>query len=95
MQQPGQQSGGGAAAAGAYYHSCHNIAGKVHSVVYPRIAAQQRNYYKHVIRTERALDAIRQYIADNPARWLLDRYHPHPTGRDPRAAELWRLLREE
>jgi putative transposase len=55
----------------------------------------QRNYYEHVIRTERALNAIRQYIADNPARWLLDRYHPHPTGRDPRAAELWRLLQEE
>jgi len=53
----------------------------------------QRNYYEHVIRNERTLNAIRQYIADNPARWALDRYHPNPAGRDPRAADLWRLLR--
>jgi REP element-mobilizing transposase RayT len=29
----------------------------------------QRNYYEHIIRSEAALDRIRQYIADNPARW--------------------------
>ena len=29
----------------------------------------QRNYYEHIIRSEAALDRIRRYIADNPARW--------------------------
>ena len=32
----------------------------------------QRNYYDHVIRDDVALDRIRQYIADNPARWAED-----------------------
>jgi REP element-mobilizing transposase RayT len=60
----------------------------------PGTPVWQRNYWEHVVRTDRALDAIRQYIADNPARWTLDRYHPAPTGTDPRAADLWRLLKE-
>ncbi|MCL5274436.1 MAG: hypothetical protein M1434_06775 [Chloroflexi bacterium] len=33
----------------------------------------QRNYYEHVVRNERELGAIRQYIVDNPARWDMDR----------------------
>lgn len=61
----------------------------------PGTPVWQRNYWEHVVRTEETLEAIRQYIADNPARWSLDRYHPAPTGPDPRAAELWRLLQEE
>ena len=36
----------------------------------------QRNYYEHVIRDERDLHAIRQYITDNPAKWELDANHP-------------------
>ena len=36
----------------------------------------QRNYWEHVIRGERALGAIRQYIVDNPARWALDAENP-------------------
>ncbi len=55
----------------------------------------QRNYYEHIIRTERALDAIRSYIQDNPVRWMLDRYHPNPDGTDPRAADLWQLLQAD
>jgi REP element-mobilizing transposase RayT len=35
----------------------------------------QRNYYEHIIRNERALNAIRRYIEHNPARWERDRYH--------------------
>ncbi len=54
----------------------------------------QRNYWDHVVRSERALDAIRRYIDKNPARWSLDRYHPNPLGTDPLAAEAWRLLKE-
>ncbi|WP_302504320.1 transposase [Geoalkalibacter halelectricus] len=37
----------------------------------------QRNYYEHVIRGERDLHAIRQYIADNPAQWEMDTNHPN------------------
>lgn len=54
----------------------------------------QRNYYEHIIRTERALNAIRRYIAENPLRWHLDRYNAAAIGPDPQAIALWRLLRE-
>ena len=61
----------------------------------PGMPAWQRNYYEHIVRTERALNAIRKYIIDNPARWLLDKYNPQAGGPDSLAAELWRLLKEE
>jgi len=32
----------------------------------------QRNYYEHIIRDERALNAIRRYILNNPANWTKD-----------------------
>ena len=32
----------------------------------------QRGFYEHVIRTERALARMRQYICDNPVKWDLD-----------------------
>ncbi|KPL89058.1 transposase [Ardenticatena maritima] len=54
----------------------------------------QRNYYEHIIRTQRALHAIRRYIADNPRRWHLDRHNPTATAADPRAGAVWRLLQE-
>jgi len=36
----------------------------------------QRNYYERVIRDERELQAIRQYIIDNPQQWALDKENP-------------------
>jgi putative transposase len=36
----------------------------------------QRNYYEHIIRSEGALNQIRQYIHLNPANWLSDENHP-------------------
>jgi REP element-mobilizing transposase RayT len=33
----------------------------------------QRNYYEHIIRSEDSLNRIRQYIVENPARWVFDR----------------------
>jgi REP-associated tyrosine transposase len=36
----------------------------------------QRNYYEHIIWDEELLNNIRQYIADNPAQWELDRENP-------------------
>jgi REP-associated tyrosine transposase len=35
----------------------------------------QRNYYEHVVRDEADLNRIRQYIEDNPTRWLEDQYY--------------------
>ena len=36
----------------------------------------QRNYYEHVIRDEGALERIRRYVDDNPARWEFDDENP-------------------
>jgi len=33
----------------------------------------QHNYYEHIIRNDRELNAIRQYIIDNPINWKMDR----------------------
>jgi putative transposase len=45
--------------------------------------AWQRNYYEHVVRSTRELDAIRRYIQLNPLRWELDRDNPGNTRRLP------------
>lgn len=36
----------------------------------------QRNYYDYVIRSEASLQAIREYIVNNPRQWALDRENP-------------------
>jgi hypothetical protein len=36
-----------------------------------------RSYWEHVIRNERALDAVRRYIARNLQRWDMDCYNPN------------------
>ena len=59
----------------------------------PGAPVWQRNYYEHIIRNDRALNAIRRYIAANPACWHLDRYNPNATGRDPWTAEIDHVLR--
>jgi putative transposase len=33
----------------------------------------QRNYYEHIIRNDKELNKIREYIINNPAKWDLDR----------------------
>ncbi len=35
----------------------------------------QRNYYEHIIRDEKDLDRIREYITNNPAQWEEDEYY--------------------
>ncbi len=37
----------------------------------------QRNYHEHIIRSEASLNAIREYIAGNPANWMNDRQNPN------------------
>jgi REP element-mobilizing transposase RayT len=36
----------------------------------------QRGYFERVIQDERELDVVRRYIAENPAKWELDRENP-------------------
>lgn len=38
----------------------------------PGLPVWQRNYWERVIRDERELDRVRQYIAENPLRWESD-----------------------
>ena len=35
----------------------------------------QRNYYEHIIRDERDLNRIREYIVNNPYKWQEDEYY--------------------
>jgi len=37
--------------------------------------AWQNDYYEHIVRNEKDLARIRQYILDNPARWAEDRFY--------------------
>ena len=54
----------------------------------PGAPVWQRNYYEHIVRSERALDQISQYILDNPARWAYDR--ENPSGRpDVKERRFW------
>lgn len=39
----------------------------------PGAPVWQRNYYERIVRSSRQLDALRYYIAENPARWAADR----------------------
>ncbi len=45
----------------------HNIKG---------ISVWQRGYYEHIIRNERSLNNIREYIVNNPVNWQEDEMHP-------------------
>lgn len=43
-------------------------------------AVWQRNYFEHVIRGEGDLNAVREYIVNNPLKWALDRENPAFSG---------------
>ncbi len=49
----------------------------------------QRNYYEHVIRNERELDKIREYIGTNLLKWALDRENPQGKGHSPEEDALF------
>ncbi|MCP4542333.1 MAG: hypothetical protein GY832_34865 [Chloroflexi bacterium] len=42
----------------------------------PGTRVWQRNYYERIVRNERELNAVRQYIHNNPAHWLNDAENP-------------------
>ncbi len=39
-------------------------------------AVWQRNYYERVVRNDRELEAIREYVLHNPSKWEFDRENP-------------------
>jgi REP element-mobilizing transposase RayT len=45
-------------------------------------AVWQRNYYEHIIRNDKSLTRIREYIFNNPLSWHLDRENQEATGQD-------------
>ena len=55
---------------------------ELHSGFFPTV--WQRNYYEHIIRSEKSLNHIRQYILDNPARWEFDRENTSATDPNPK-----------
>jgi REP element-mobilizing transposase RayT len=44
----------------------------------PGTPVWQRNYYEHIIRGDRELLRVREYIVNNPLDWELDRENPSP-----------------
>jgi putative transposase len=46
----------------------------------PGAPVWQRNYYEHIIRNDRSLKQIRDYMQHNPARWPEDHLHPAAPG---------------
>ena len=49
----------------------------------------QRDFYEHIMRNEAELKRIRQYIADNPRQWAMDRENPTAPERQPE--EPWQV----
>jgi REP element-mobilizing transposase RayT len=52
----------------------------------PGTSVWQRNYYEHIIRDDKSLNRIRQYIRDNPLRWAFDRENPESVHPEPEDA---------
>jgi hypothetical protein len=44
--------------------------------VTPAAKVWQRGYYDHIIRSEKSLAAIQDYILSNPLKWADDPHHP-------------------
>ena len=57
----------------------------------PGLSVWQRNYYDHIIRNEKSLYRIREYIITNPEQWTRDKENPMFQGVDE--FECW--LNEE
>jgi hypothetical protein len=48
----------------------------------PGTPVWQRGYYEHIIRDDRSLAQIREYIAYNPQRWASDKANSDSKGND-------------
>ena len=43
----------------------------------PKQAVWQRNYFDRIIRNDKKLNRIREYIIENPMKWGLDKENPN------------------
>ena len=48
-----------------------------------------RNYYEHVVRHDKSLRDLQQYILDNPTQWAFDK--ENPLAKTPETQKLQRL----
>jgi REP element-mobilizing transposase RayT len=52
----------------------------------------QRNYYERIVRDEKELERIREYIDNNPAQWEADGEHPALTSRRAMVDDIERVV---
>ena len=55
----------------------------------------QRNYWEHIVRNEREMHRIREYIINNPAKWESDRLYAPPSKLSPVVRERASKYAEE
>jgi REP element-mobilizing transposase RayT len=60
---------------GSFKAACTRLIRRDTTCRVPTFAWQNR-FYEHVIRNEKEMDRIRQYIIENPARWAEDEENP-------------------
>ena len=73
-RQSGPPKGSLGAIVGSYKSAVSRRINQLHRT--PGATVWQRNYYEHIIRNDTALNRLRQYIIDNPARWADDQENP-------------------
>jgi REP element-mobilizing transposase RayT len=54
---------------------------RIHTIGYYEFSWQER-FHDHIIRNEKSLQRIREYIRTNPLRWHLDTENPNRSGED-------------
>ncbi len=54
----------------------NNVGARSIVPLHAHIPIWQRNFYEHIIRDEKDFEKIREYIENNPLRWLEDENHP-------------------
>ncbi|MCX6143277.1 MAG: hypothetical protein NTZ35_08660, partial [Ignavibacteriales bacterium] len=65
---------------GSFKSAVTNRGNKIHNT--PGVTIWQRGYFEHVIRDDRSLRKIRDYIAINPQRWSIDDENDNRIGDD-------------
>ena len=52
----------------------------------------QRNFYEHIIRSDKELERVREYIFNNPLKWQIDRENPDSVNFDIAHDDYFRKL---
>ena len=74
LRNRGPRAGSVGAVVGSFKSAAAKKINAIHRTASGRV--WQRNYVERVVRNDEELRAYRQYIADNPLRWALDRENP-------------------